>query len=107
LSFRAHQGTCFLPFCLPTAPHSTTQKINLPPHPQKQPKIRVSSPPHLANPPKPPSPLPISISPTWHSYPHRSTTMELSTESETASTFTNVRSTPFRAVSSLDRLFYP
>jgi hypothetical protein len=47
-----------------------------PNHPQKQPKIRVSTrqqPPNLT---KPAPPLPISLHPTWHSYPTYFATIE-------------------------------
>jgi hypothetical protein len=52
-------------------------KINFPYHPRKQPKINVSTPYHPPNPTNPSPPLPISLRPTWHSYPHQPTTIEL------------------------------
>ena len=46
-------------------------------HPQKQPKIHVSSPPPLPKPPNTPSTLAISLRQRWHTYPHPSATIEL------------------------------
>jgi hypothetical protein len=72
LSFRAERGTR----CAREARAHPT-KINSPDHSQKQPKIFMSTPRHPQNLTKPSPPLPISLSATWHSYPHQRPTIEL------------------------------
>jgi hypothetical protein len=79
-------GNLLLPLSLPlpflSAPwhlllHSIPRhKINLPNHPQKQPKIRVSSPQAALDTPNPAPPLAISLSSTWHSAPTQTPTIE-------------------------------
>jgi hypothetical protein len=69
----------------------TAQKINAPEPPQKPPKIRVSTPHRPSNATKPPSPLPISFPPTWHSYPRPRTKLVSRTTKATAQTSRSLR----------------
>jgi len=52
-------------------------KINLPNHPQKQPKIRMSTPQAPSKPTNPLSLGPGSLQRTWHTYPRQPSTIEL------------------------------
>jgi hypothetical protein len=49
--------------------------------PQKQPKIRVSTPCHSPNHPKPLCPQAISLRQTWHSTPRQRTKLEIAPQS--------------------------
>jgi hypothetical protein len=83
-------------------------KINSSNHPQKQPKIRMSTPHRPPNLTNPASPLPISLSATWHIYPHPQTTMELAPHPTlTARPMPKVKSPCTPRVKSLDRGMLP